>query len=407
MRSSLRSLPLLPRPLSRMTTARAGFDAVSVAGPRRSARPRVIALAGLLACALAAGGAPSAAAASPWVAMAQAGAGAAADAGAGGALGDGAQNDETGAVTDDPGLADDPGLTDDPGMPDTPDPEAALPDPDLPSIDIPTDDTVGLIEAPATARSTPSGSFSLVPERNERRAARAPRLRNGPEGAPPVVVELFTAQGCSSCPAADALIAALADQPGVLTLSWHVDYWDYLGWPDAFALPQNTRRQQGYARVAGERGVYTPQIIVDGQDTLISVERGALLALIDDHAARPSAVMVTATDVAGGHAIDLTPRAAIPGGVEVLLVRFLPARETEVTAGENAGREILYRNIVVGTERLASWNARAPLRLTVREGQEGGGQGAAYPGDTRHAILVQQMMRGGRPGPILAAIRLD
>lgn len=398
-----------------------------------------MALAGLLACALAAGGLASAASAAPWVAMAQAGAGAAAGAGdAGGAQDEGAhgnggqdgggqdggqhggqgggQDGGWGGIADGPqdsGVADDPGQPDDPGMPDptSPAPDPSLPDPaplapDLPSIDIPSDGTVGLIEAPATARSTPSGSFSLVPERNERRVARAPRLRNGPEGAPPVVVELFTAQGCSSCPAADALIAALADQPGVLTLSWHVDYWDYLGWPDAFALPQNTRRQQGYARVAGERGVYTPQIIVDGQDTLISVERGALLALIDDHAARPSAVMVAATDVAGGHAIDLTPRAAIPGGVEVLLVRFLPARQTQVTAGENAGSDILYRNIVVGTERLASWNARAPLRLTVREGQAGGAS-AAYPDDTRHAILVQQTMRGGRPGPILAAIRLD
>ena len=89
----------------------------------------------------------------------------------------------------------------------------------------------------------------------------------------PVVVELFTAQGCSTCPPADAAIAALADQPGVLTLSWHVDYWDYLGWPDSFASPPNTVRQEAYAAAAGERGVYTPQIIVDGQDIVpMSVE---------------------------------------------------------------------------------------------------------------------------------------
>ena len=292
-------------------------------------------------------------------------------------------------------------------IPDIP-PDDPMHDPATDTVtDTATDTSIGLIEAPATARSAgPEGAFALAPERSARRAPMAARARSGPDGGPPVVVELFTAQGCSSCPDADALIAALADLPGVLTLSWHVDYWDYLGWPDAFASPQNTLRQQGYASVAGERGVYTPQIIVDGQDTLLGVDRGALLALIDDHAARPPAVIVTASPVPGGHAIDLIPRAAIPGGVDVLLVRFLPQREAGIDAGENAGRRILYRNVVVGSESLSRWAARTPLRLTVREGAATDASGA-YPGDTEHAILVQQVMRGGRPGPILAAIRLD
>ena len=84
------------------------------------------------------------------------------------------------------------------------------------------------------------------------------------EGAAPVVLELYTSQGCSSCPAADALLEELADQPGLLPLALHVDYWDYIGWADTFAHPGFTERQKAYARAAGERMIYTPQMIVGG-----------------------------------------------------------------------------------------------------------------------------------------------
>ena len=267
----------------------------------------------------------------------------------------------------------------------------------------PDDGAVGLIEAPDDdAGAVPDGAFSLAPERSARPAGTAAPASRGLTSVP-VVVELFTAQGCSTCPPADAAIAALADQPGVLTLSWHVDYWDYLGWPDSFASPPNTVRQEAYAAAAGERGVYTPQIIVDGQDTIIGAGRAGLLALIDEHATRPPAVMVSARQEGDAFVIDLTPRAAIPGGVRIELIRYLPQRTVQIEAGENHGRRMLYRNIVVGAETLDHWAARTPLRLTVRAGETGRG----FPADTRHAILVQQPLRGGYPGPILAAIRLD
>ncbi|ARJ69992.1 DUF1223 domain-containing protein [Paracoccus contaminans] len=244
--------------------------------------------------------------------------------------------------------------------------------------------------------AVPEGAFSLAPQWSER----APR----PFAGIPVVVELFTAQGCSTCPAADAMIADIADRPDVLALGWHVDYWDYLGSPDGYARPDHTVRQQGYAAAAGERGVYTPQILVDGSDTLIGADRSGLMALIEDHASRPPAIMASATRAEGGYQIDLTPRAAIPGGLQVLLIRYLPSREVDVGAGENRGRRILYRNIVIGMETVSRWPARTPLRLTLRTE---GGADAAYPLDTRHALLVQQRIRSDRPGPILAALRLD
>jgi hypothetical protein len=265
---------------------------------------------------------------------------------------------------------------------------------------------VALIEAPEGAGTQiPEGAFSLVPERHDPAPGAAPgQGRVGLVGDPPVVIELFTSQGCSSCPPADALVASLAEQPGVLTLSWHVDYWDYLGWTDEFGRPEHTARQEAYAAVAGERGVYTPQIIVDGQDTVLSLHRAALMALIDEHHARPPVVMVTATEAGDGHVIDLTPRAPIPGGVEVTMVRYLPHRTVLVKAGENRGRSIGYSNIVVGIEPVTLWPAREPLRLTVRAGED---PNDAYPDDTRHAILVQQALAGGLPGPILAAVQLD
>ena len=267
---------------------------------------------------------------------------------------------------------------------------------------------IAVIEAPEGAGTElPEGAFSLAPERAMPGAVNTgtiERGRLGPVGSPPVVIELFTSQGCSSCPPADALIGALSDQPGVLTLSWHVDYWDYLGWADAFARPEHTARQEAYADVAGERGVYTPQIIIDGQDTLLSLHRAALLALIDEHAARPPAIMVSAADEDGVHVIDLTPRAVVPGGVEVALVRYLPLRSVQVKAGENRGRTIDYTNIVLGSEVLTRWTTRAPLRVTVRPGSD---PNDAYPDDTQHAILIQEALAGGQPGRILSAVRLD
>lgn len=284
------------------------------------------------------------------------------------------------------------------------------------------DDAVGLIEAPddagparADVRSSIDGgreaeigagsfmafsSAGQLPAPADDAAAEAARASVGV----PVVVELFTAQGCSTCPAADALLARLADRPDVLVLGWHVDYWDYLGWPDSYARPDHTRRQQGYAAAAGERGVYTPQIVVDGTDTLIGADGAWLGALIDDHASRPPAIMAASVPAEGGFGIDLTPRAPIPGGVQVTLVRYLPRREVVVGSGENRGHRFVYRNIVLGTKAIAGWPARKPLRLTVRTADKAD---AGDPPDTRHALILQQTLRGGRPGPILAAVRLD
>lgn len=221
----------------------------------------------------------------------------------------------------------------------------------------------------------------------------------------PVVVELFTSQGCSSCPPADAMVARLADQPGILPLSFHVDYWDYLGWADSFAQPEFTARQEGYARAAGERALYTPQLIVDGRDTAVAPGPAQLMGLIETQRIAPAMLSVQRDSLPDGELIELTPLSELGGPVDILLVRFAPRREIEVTSGENRGRRITYVNVVLGLDELAEWSGQQPLRMTVRPDDS---NGEDYPADTRHALLVQQELgETDLPGPILAAIPLD
>ncbi|MFD2439465.1 DUF1223 domain-containing protein [Paracoccus kondratievae] len=235
-----------------------------------------------------------------------------------------------------------------------------------------------------------------------------PRARMiGPVGQPPVVVELFTSQGCSSCPPADELLADLAEREDVLTLSWHVDYWDYLGWADEFARPEFTLRQQAYAHQSGERAIYTPQIVVGGTDTLIALRPAELVGLVQTQMAWPTPVMVSSSQGKEGYRIELTPRSAIKDRVAIILVRYAPQRRVAIRAGENRGKVVNYRNVVLAAERIAEWDGRAPLRLTVRQD---GQNSTDFPDDTRHAILAQELGRGDArmaSGPILAAIRLD
>ena len=250
------------------------------------------------------------------------------------------------------------------------------------------------------------GALGLLPGENGRAlpfAAGQADATAGPHALTPVVVELFTAQGCSSCPPADALLGTLLARPDVLPLSLHVDYWDYLGWTDEFARPANTARQRAYAARTGERAVWTPQIVVGGTDTLIDLTPASLDQMIAAQRERRSPLAVTITRGGNAVTVQVTRIAGNPLPAMVQLIRYLPQRSVEIRAGENRGRRSESYNIVVGVESLAKWEGRAPLRLVVRLGA-GGPQ--ALPPDTRHAILVQEE-RGGLPGAILTALPLD
>lgn len=262
---------------------------------------------------------------------------------------------------------------------------------------------------PDPGRSAPSSAYAPTELGgiNSFAATEAPPPMEslGLADAIPVVVELFTSQGCSSCPPADAMLAALSGDPGVLPLSFHVDYWDYLGWADSFARPEFTARQEGYARAAGEHAVYTPQLIVGGVDTAVALGPAQLMGLIDASRVAPALVSVQRDATPDGQAIELMPLSDLGGGVDILLVRYAPERAVEMTAGENRGKVVTYTNVVLSLDRLAEWDGGAPLRMTV---SPDGAADDRFPPDTRHALLVQKELGGhGLPGPILAAIRLD
>ena len=234
-------------------------------------------------------------------------------------------------------------------------------------------------------------------------AAPAARSRQGPHVRLPVVVELFTAQGCAACPPADDLLADLAGRSDVLALSWHVDYWDYLGWADDFARPEFSQRQKGYNLNWGARSLFTPQIVVGGE-TPIDLPRPADVAsAIDLERAEGDHVTIIRRESGPRREIELIPQGPLPPSIAVQLIRYLPERIVEVHDGDNRGRKLTLRNVVAASEVLAAWDGRAPLRLTVTLGA---GRAANLPADTRHALIVQHM-KGKRPAEIFAAILLD
>jgi hypothetical protein len=170
----------------------------------------------------------------------------------------------------------------------------------------------------------------------------------------PVVVELFTAQGCSSCKQANAAVARLADRPNLLVLTWSVDYWDYLGWKDTFAKPEFTERQKAYDERFGKRDVYTPQVIVDGAAQV----SGGKTAAIDDmvrqaeHARLDPPQMKLRADGRVAVGSGRPPK----GGGEVWLIRYDPReQDVEVKDGDNRGKTLPHRNVVRQLVRLGAW----------------------------------------------------
>lgn len=179
-------------------------------------------------------------------------------------------------------------------------------------------------------------------------------------GGKKVVVELFTSQGCSSCPPADAYVAALAKRDDVIALSFHVDYWNYIGWEDPFSTPEATARQRAYGRAMKKRYVYTPQIVVDGRAETVGSNRATVDSLIA-MAAAAQKVEIDVTHNKDGSA-DIAVPDALPGGLrkgELWIGFYDAAVETKVRAGENRGETITNANIVRVYKRIGTWDGNA------------------------------------------------
>ena len=177
-------------------------------------------------------------------------------------------------------------------------------------------------------------------------------------GEQPVVVELFTSEGCSSCPPADALLVELANRPDVLALSLHVDYWDRLGWKDPFSSPQATARQEQYARLLNIDTVYTPQIVVDGRREAVGSDRAAVERAVDDASHQSSAVPVTLS-VKNGQARITLGRGGVTASASVVLIGFDRRRIDTVERGENSGRTLTHVDVVRGIEEVGRFTGQA------------------------------------------------
>jgi hypothetical protein len=209
---------------------------------------------------------------------------------------------------------------------------------------------------------------------------------------PRAVVELFTSQGCSSCPKADAMLAALGERQDLIALAWHVDYWDYIGWPDSFGAKANSDRQRAYAQSWGSSRIYTPQLVVNGSKGVVGSRDGEVSGAIA--AARLELPVALALD---RQMLEVSI-AARPGAAEAMvwLVTFKDHSRVAIERGENAGKVVDYTQIVTGKQMLGMWDAKGGthLKLPLAELTADGSNGA---------VILVQADRDGLPGPILGA----
>ncbi|MFW2586722.1 DUF1223 domain-containing protein [Sagittula sp. SSi028] len=207
----------------------------------------------------------------------------------------------------------------------------------------------------------------------------------------PVVVELFTSQGCSSCPPADKFLAELGERHDVIALAYHVDYWDYIGWKDRFASPEFTRRQKGYARARGWKMVYTPQMVVNGYEDVVGSRTEEVEALIDRHQDQtgPAKLMV---ERRGDKVVIRAQGDADGQPCDIHVIRYNPAEEVYIKRGENAGRTMNYTHIVREWDVAARWNGRGDFETEVSVA-------------ANEPVVV--LLQAPKSGPILAAAQID
>lgn len=178
-----------------------------------------------------------------------------------------------------------------------------------------------------------------------------------------VLVELFTSQGCSSCPPADEVLQQLTKADGVIPLALHVDYWDYIGWSDTFAQEKFSNRQRRYAAAVSDRMIYTPQMIVSGGSRVKGYDSREVRAEIAAARAQVDLQLVRQGDEV---VISAQPKTALSGEFVVDIVRYRPQSVVSIARGENRGRDIAYHNIVTEWENLGQWSGEGALSLRAR-----------------------------------------
>ncbi len=209
------------------------------------------------------------------------------------------------------------------------------------------------------------------------------------------VVELFTSQGCASCPPADEALRKLIQKGDVVGLSYHVDYWNYLGWADSLASKENTERQYGYARALGRNNVYTPQAVVNGRDHVKGADVQAIYGRLDafTRAGEGLSVPVKASRVADEIAIDIGEG---KGKADVVVAYFNREQVVDVQKGENQGKKISYWHSVYDVQTVGMWDGKSmsvKLPASILSKAKNGGC----------AVLLQTSDAQGNPAAIVGA----
>ena len=212
---------------------------------------------------------------------------------------------------------------------------------------------------------------------------------------PKVVLELFTSQGCSSCPSADAYLGELAaTRDDVVALSFHVDYWNYIGWEDRFATEETTTRQRDYGRALGIAYIYTPQLVIDGKRHVVGSNKGAVkkaIAVSKKTTARRVPVALSANG-SGSLTVRIGESSGYHGAATVWLISVDRKHTTSVDAGENRGRTLVNHNVVRDFRSIGTWSGKV---MTLQLGPDELARAARGMGDGC-AVLVQGNRGKGR-----------
>ena len=235
--------------------------------------------------------------------------------------------------------------------------------------------SLGLLGAMAVLCLTPRGQAQTAPGK-------------------PVVVELFTSQGCSSCPPADALLGELSRLTNYDALAFHVDYWDSIGWLDRYEIPIAAMGQVRYVDTLNLSSAFTPQVVIDGRASYVGSDRRRILAALTERQEDVAVVV----EVSPSELVINLPERATQSDYDVNVVAYLPEAATPIGRGENSGRTLTEFNIVREFRRVATWNGKSNvLRLPL----------ASFPADaTQVAVLLQQSKQGRIVGSAVATLRL-
>jgi hypothetical protein len=207
-----------------------------------------------------------------------------------------------------------------------------------------------------------------------------------------VVVELFTSQGCSSCPPADDVLRKLVKEEGVIVLGWHVDYWDYLGWKDEFSRSENTERQMGYRDRWNLRSLYTPQAVIHGEAQIVGSNERKIRMYVEQFQAEKPMLEISLHTSGDTADIKVSALASKLPAADIFLLRITPEATTRIPRGENAGRTISYVNVVEEMTWIGDWNGSSDVNIP-----------ASLNGSSKYVVLVQAKDFG----PVLGAEYLN